>query len=151
LLFQIRLVPLPSGDLDVAVAVGDSADSCLLGASSAAKAGRSSSVAGSAAKAASVAAAAASAATATLERAETQPAMVVEEVQAAAPAVPDVVVAAGEVQETRQRKGLLELAVELGPAGLMVGWKERLVHVVSIVSVQLLCYDNIKQALHLVQ
>jgi hypothetical protein len=139
LLFQIRLVPLPSGDLDVAVAVGDSADSCLLGASSAAKAGRSSSVAGSAAKAASVAAAAASAAPATLE------------VQAAAPAVPDVVVAAGEVQETRQRKGLLELAVELGPAGLMVGWKERLVHVVSIVSVQLLCYDNIKQALHLVQ
>lgn len=50
-----------------------------------------------------------------------------------------------------KRKGLVELAVELGPAGLMVGWKERLVHVMSIISIQLLCYDNIKQALHVAQ
>jgi solute carrier family 25 phosphate transporter 3 len=43
--------------------------------------------------------------------------------------------------------GLWELAATLGPAGLMVGWSERLVHVSSVVIIQLICYDNIKHAL----
>jgi len=30
---------------------------------------------------------------------------------------------------------------------LMVGWSERLVHVSSVVIIQLICYDNIKHAL----
>jgi solute carrier family 25 phosphate transporter 3 len=35
----------------------------------------------------------------------------------------------------------------VGPAGLMLGWYERLFHVGTIVVIQLLVYDNIKHLL----
>ena len=54
--------------------------------------------------------------------------------------------AAAGKKQNRRRKGLVDLAAELGPAGLMVGWKERFAHVVSIIIIQLLCYDYIKQS-----
>lgn len=53
--------------------------------------------------------------------------------------------------DAEKKKGLAELAAEIGPAGLMVGWKERLAHVASVVVIQLSCYDSIKHALHVPQ
>eukprot|EP00951_Prasinocladus_malaysianus_P037292 scaffold399623_cov34-Prasinocladus_malaysianus.AAC.1 len=41
---------------------------------------------------------------------------------------------------------MVELAVKLGPAGLFVGWNERLWHVGTIVVVQLLINDAVKHA-----
>jgi len=41
----------------------------------------------------------------------------------------------------------LAIAAELGPAGLMMGWRARLAHITSIVFVQLLVYDAVKGAL----
>ena len=43
--------------------------------------------------------------------------------------------------------GVVETALALGPAGLFTGWRERLVHVSTVIVIQLLCYDNIKAAL----
>ena len=45
------------------------------------------------------------------------------------------------------KAGIVQLALELGPSGLMLGWYERLFHVGTIVVIQLLVYDNIKQVL----
>ena len=44
-------------------------------------------------------------------------------------------------------ESVLDTIIRLGPAGLMTGWRARLVHVTTIVVVQLLVYDSIKSAL----
>ena len=43
--------------------------------------------------------------------------------------------------------GMVETALALGPEGLFTGWRERLVHVSTVIVIQLVCYDNIKAAL----
>ena len=37
--------------------------------------------------------------------------------------------------------------VGVGSRGALHGWRERLVHVSTVIVIQLLCYDNIKAAL----
>ena len=138
----------PSGDFDVAVAVGDSPDACRIDFASSSDFGASASAA---AASSTTTSSAATASTVTLEQVETQTVVVVE----GAPALDDRVVWDGDEFETgtgteETRKGLLELAVELGPGGLMTGFNERLLHVASIICIQLVCYDNIKHALHLI-
>ena len=44
-------------------------------------------------------------------------------------------------------ESVFDTIIRLGPAGLMTGWRARLVHVTTIVVVQLLVYDSIKSAL----
>ena len=41
----------------------------------------------------------------------------------------------------------LDVAIELGPVGLMTGWRARIAHVASIVFIQLLVYDAVKDFL----
>lgn len=62
-------------------------------------------------------------------------------------------VAAGGVDDGRGAskpilsENVVEVAARLGPSGLMTGWNARLIHVTTIVVVQLLVYDSIKSVL----
>ena len=107
-----------TGDLDAAVAVGDSLD-WLEGAGAAGSAGS------------------AAAATAVDEPVAAKAA----ERRGEGGAV------VGSKAEPVAAMGVVETALALGPAGLFTGWRERLVHVSTVIVIQLLCYDNIKAAL----
>ena len=47
----------------------------------------------------------------------------------------------------RPRRSPLDVAIELGPVGLMTGWRARIAHVTLIVFAQLLVYDAVKDVL----
>jgi len=53
----------------------------------------------------------------------------------------------GTTASPRPRRSPLDVAIELGPVGLMTGWRARIAHVTLIVFAQLLVYDAVKDVL----